>query len=64
MTDPTPVTSPVIVDASGRPARAAIETKCPVCRSARRRLSGGFGPVHDICADCGHAWPDERTADE
>jgi len=59
-----PFNQPVIVDATGQPARKPADRLCPSCRSARRRLSGGFGAVHDICADCGHAWPDEKTADE
>jgi uncharacterized protein (DUF983 family) len=59
-----PFNAPVIVDAQGKPARQAIDTKCPDCRSARRRLSGGFGSPHDICADCGHDFFGECTADE
>lgn len=53
-----------IVDPQGKPARTPDDTKCPSCRSMRRRLSGGFGEVHDICADCGHDFHGERTADE
>ena len=62
---PTPThASSAIVDAQGKPARHAIDTRCPTCRSLTRRLSGGFGPdVHDLCADCGYSFDGVRTAD-
>ncbi len=62
--DPEPFNPPQILDGDGKPARRAIDRACPECRSLRRRLSGGFGAVHDICADCGFAWKNEKTADE
>jgi len=56
---PTP---PAILDASGKPARQAIDTSCPQCGAGpeKRVLSGGFGPVHDVCGQCGHDFA-ERT---
>jgi uncharacterized protein (DUF983 family) len=53
---------PVIVDASGKPARRPETTQCPQCGAGpdRRRLSSGFGFPHDICGACGHDFP-ERT---
>jgi hypothetical protein len=51
---------PGLVDAHGRPARAAIDTRCPRCRiecppgdTKKRVRSGGFGVVHDCCVNCG-----------
>lgn len=54
---------PVILDADGQPARPASR-RCPVCGAGpdRRRRSGGFGAVHDVCGDCGYAF-DERTVE-
>jgi hypothetical protein len=51
-----------LVDATGRPAREAIDTRCPRCRTEcpkgdeRKRVrSGGFGAhVHDVCVTCGY----------
>jgi len=52
----------VIVDPSGKPARASLEDlRCPRCGTpsppgdeTRRERSGGFGPdVHDVCRTCG-----------
>jgi uncharacterized protein (DUF983 family) len=47
----------VIVDASGRPARAA-SAACPRCQAGRdkRVASGGFGRPHDVCGECGYEW--------
>ena len=61
---PEPEHPSPIVDPQGQPARRHQDTSCPTCRSTRRRLSGGFGPVHDLCADCGYDFYGERTADE
>ena len=61
-----PFNTPKILDPSGKPARPAEiqHPRCPRCHSSRRRLSGGFGDTHDVCADCGHDFLGERTADE
>jgi uncharacterized protein (DUF983 family) len=51
-----------IVDAQGKPARRAIDTRCPRCHASKdqRVLSGGFGAPHDVCGHCGHEF-EERT---
>ena len=51
-----------ILDASGRPARQKVDTRCPRCYAPRERrvLSAGFGPVHDVCGQCGYDF-EERT---
>lgn len=52
-----------LVDATGKPIhREAVSKLCPRCNAdpKHRRLSGGFGPVHDICGVCGYDFP-ERT---
>jgi uncharacterized protein (DUF983 family) len=52
-----------LVGADGRsPARAKKSKDCPRCDAApeKRRLSGGFGAVHDVCGSCGYDFP-ERT---
>lgn len=61
-----PFNAPKILDAAGKPARAAVDDPkaCPSCRSTTRRLSGGFGLTHDVCVQCGHDFHGERTADE
>lgn len=53
--------APVLVDASGRPARRAADTACPRCSALaeKRVASGGFGVPHPICSVCGHEWLDE-----
>lgn len=54
-------TAKPLVDAHGRPARDAVDTKCPRCRQEcprgdeqHRVRSGGFGAVHDVCVHCGY----------
>ena len=61
MTDDRP-TPPPILDPSGQPARPPASRACPKCGAGpdRRQASGGFGAVHDVCGNCGHAF-DERT---
>jgi uncharacterized protein (DUF983 family) len=51
--------SRVIVDPNGRPARAAIDDRCPQCGEGadKRRPSGGFGTPWTVCA-CGFEWKD------
>ena len=61
---PEPARTTAIVDPQGQPARRREDTSCPTCRSSKRRRSGGFGVVHDICADCGYDFHGELTADE
>lgn len=53
---------PVILDASGKPARSANDTGCPQCGAGpdKRVLSAGFGSPHDVCGTCGHEF-EERT---
>lgn len=60
------MSEPVIVNAQGKPARSADDT-CPGCQKRcprgdgrARQLSGGFGPIHDVCRHCGHDF-DELT---
>jgi len=50
-----------LLDASGKPVDTT-DKKCPRCGASpkMRRLSGGFGSVHDICGNCGYDFP-ERT---
>lgn len=56
--------TPVIIDATGQPARKPQSSDCPnpTCGApkSKRRLSSGFGPAHDICGVCGHEF-EERT---
>ena len=51
-----------LVDPSGAPLVAARSKACQGCGAGadRRRPSGGFGAVHDVCGVCGHAF-EERT---
>jgi hypothetical protein len=54
---------PAIVDPQGRPARDRERpADCPRCGAPpkKRRLSGGFGELHDLCGVCGYDFP-ERT---
>ena len=52
---------PPILDATGKPARAATTASCPQCGAGpdRRVASGGFGLPHPVCASCGYEWMDE-----
>ncbi len=56
-----PFNAPVLVDATGKPARAAVTTACPQCSAGpdKRVPSGGFGRPHPVCGDCGYEWTDE-----
>jgi hypothetical protein len=51
---------PVLVDAQGRPAREAIDTRCPQCGKGPdvRVASAGFGTPHPVCP-CGYEWKGE-----
>lgn len=55
---------PLILDPSGRPARAPSSRICPRCGAGpeRRVASGGFGGgVHDVCGACGYAFDEWTT---
>jgi len=65
MPDDRPHQAPAIVDASGRPARQAIDTNCPRCGAAKekRMASCGFGMRRPVCTVCGYKWEDEVWCD-
>jgi len=46
---------PVIVDPTGKPARAPADARCPHCGAGpeRRVLTSGFGPPKTACGVCG-----------
>lgn len=50
-----------ILDAQGKPARAAKDEACPNCGAppSRRGPSSGFGTPHPVCFGCGHEWTGE-----
>lgn len=54
--------APVIVDAQGKPARAAASRVCPQCKAGpdARVPSAGFGRPHPVCGRCGYEWHAER----
>jgi uncharacterized protein (DUF983 family) len=54
--------TPVIVDAHGKPARAAVSRACPQCGAGpdARVPSAGFGHPHPVCGRCGYEWHAER----
>jgi uncharacterized protein (DUF983 family) len=56
----------VLVDPQGKPARKSTDKACPRCGASpdKRRLSGGFGEVHDVCGQCGEDFLGERTAEQ
>lgn len=64
MADPEPFNSPVIVDATGRPASIGRreDKRCPECHAGpdARVRSGGFGAAHPVCRECGYEWLGER----
>ena len=50
-----------IVNPQGKPARVALDTRCPRCGvecpegdTAKRVASCGFGTPHDVCRKCGY----------
>lgn len=45
----------VLTDAEDKPLESA-DKECPGCGAGpdRRRPSGGFGALHDVCGECGH----------
>lgn len=51
--------TPVILDASGKPARKVAPDVCPQCGAGadQRRASGGFGTPWTVCV-CGYEWKD------
>lgn len=54
-----------LLDAQGQPIakRRAAAGACPRCGAGRerRRLSAGFGPVHDVCGKCGYDFPESTV---
>jgi len=54
-------TKPTILDASGKPARQAVDATCPQCGAGpdKRQASGGFGIRRPVCTSCGWKWEDE-----
>ncbi len=48
--------TPILVDPSGKPVRAAAEARCINCGAGpdRRVLTSGFGPPKYACGECGH----------
>lgn len=51
-----------LVTPDGRPARQAVDKRCPRCKAdpKKRTLSAGFGTPHDVCTVCGFDF-EERT---
>ena len=64
MSDDEPA-APKILDASGKPARQAIDASCPQCGAGpeKRVASCGFGVRRPCCGKCGFVWQDQEFKD-
>jgi len=63
MSEPVPLTTPVIVAPDGTPARLPRDARCPNCGAGPdQRETSGMGEWHHVtCAACAYEFPKERA---